>query len=78
MVHELITDEIIKKLEDKSKLLDEIVTCIENLGFGESRALPFCIESFPELKKLLAEYKKINDPFAPVILFDSRTEQETK
>lgn len=49
----LITD------ENKIRLLDDIVNCIENLGFGESRALPFCIESFPELAKLLSEYKKL-------------------
>jgi len=52
-------------MENKElELLRKLEKIVDKLPFGESKALPWCRESFPELDKVMKELEKLKgDPY---------------
>lgn len=51
---EWLMDEFIKK----AKEMETIINIVQKLPFGQSVALPWCRESFPELDEAIKKYEK--------------------
>jgi len=45
--------------DQQRESLIKIAEAVTNMPFGESQALPWCRESFPELDAAMKEYEKL-------------------